>query len=239
VEALEICRRLGSRGRQGEALAGAGRVLRLEGDPVGAEKNDTEAIAIFQEVGDNSEAAHVRLQLAQLLLDEGKSAEAASFARQSTEMFEAEKAWRYAAEAKLSLCKTLLAQGRIAEARKYVEQVMAAASESHNRELELNSEIIAARLQVASGNLAEVSESIRCLERLIGEASAAGFVGIVYEARLAKGEIQMDSSDRTAGRTYLETLAKQAQTEGFSLIASQASAAVRGVRSPAALHVQN
>jgi DNA-binding winged helix-turn-helix (wHTH) protein/tetratricopeptide (TPR) repeat protein len=238
-EALEICRRLGSRGRQGEALAGAGKVLRLEGDPAGAEKNLTEAIAIFQEVGDNSEAAHVRLQLAQLLLDEGKSAEAAASARQSTEMFEAEKAGRYTAEAKLSLCKALLAQGRIAEARKYVEQVIAAASESHNRELELNSAIIAARLQAASGNLAEVGESIRNLERLIGEASSAGFGGVVYEARLAKGEIQMDSSDRAAGRTYLETLAKDAHTKGFHLIASQASPALQGVRIPAAPHARN
>src|SRR5260370_16421492 len=98
-EALEICRRLGSRGRQGEALAGAGKVLRLEGDPAGAEKNDTEAIAIFQDVGDNSEAAHVRLQLAQLLLDEGKSAEAAASPRESPAVFAAQKPRRYPAQA--------------------------------------------------------------------------------------------------------------------------------------------
>ena len=237
-EALEICRRLGSRGREGEALAGAGKVLRLEGDPSGAEKNAAEAIAIFQEVGDNSEAAHVRLQLAQLLLDEGKNAEAEAFSRHSTEMFEAEKADRYAAEAKLSLCKALLALGRIAEARQYVEQVIAAASQSHNSELGLNSAIIAARIHAASKNLAEVGESISHLEKLIDEARAAGFAGIVYEARLAEGEIQIDSSDGTAGRTCLETLAKEAQTEGFNLIARQASAAVRGVRHPA-LHAQN
>jgi DNA-binding winged helix-turn-helix (wHTH) protein/tetratricopeptide (TPR) repeat protein len=225
--ALEICRRLGSRGRQGEALAGVAKVLRLEGDASGAARNDAEATAIFQEVGDNSEAAQVRLHLAQLLLDEGKSAEAVASARQSTEIFEAEKAELHVAEAELSLSKALLAQGRIAEARKYVEQVIAAASESHNRELELNSAIIAARLQAASGNLAAVGESIRNLERLIGEASAARFAGIVYEARLAKGEIQMASGDRATGRTYLETLAKDAHTEGFHLIASQASAALR------------
>jgi len=239
VEALEICRRLGSRGRQGEALAGAGEVLRLEGDASGAERNDAEAIAIFQEVGDKSEVAHVRLQLTQLLLDEGKSAEAVASARQSTEILEAEKAERYAADAELSLSKAVLAQGRIAEARKYVEQVMAAASESHNRELELNSAIIAARLQAASGNLAEVGESIRRLERLIGEASAAGFAGIVYEARLAKGEIQMASADRATGRTYLETLAKDAHAEGFHLIASQASTALQGMRISAAPHALN
>jgi len=238
-EALEICRRLGSRGRQGEALAGAGRVLRLEGDPVGAEKNDAEAIAIFQEVGNNSEAAHVRLQLAQLLLDNGKGDEAAAFAEKSTEMFEAEKAGRYAAEAELSLSKALLAQGRIAEAHKYVEQVITSARESHNRELALNSVMVAARLQAASGNLSEVGEAIGRLEKLISEASAAGFAGIVYEARLAKGEIQMASTDRTAGRTNLETLAKDAQMEGFLLVASQASADMRGVRIPATLHTQN
>jgi tetratricopeptide (TPR) repeat protein/DNA-binding winged helix-turn-helix (wHTH) protein len=238
-EALEICRRLGSRGRQGEALAGVGKVQRLEGDPVGAEKNDTEAIAIYQEVGDNSEAAHVHLQLAQLLLDQGKSAQAVASARQSTETFEAEKAGRYAAEAELSLSKALLAQGRLAEARKYLEQVITSARESHNRELDLNSAIIAARLQAVSGNRAEVGESIRSLERLIGEASAAGFAGIVYEARLAKGEIQMASEDPATGRTYLETLAKDAHTEGFQLISSQASSVLQGVRIPAAPHAHN
>jgi len=154
-------------------------------------------------------------------------------------MFEAEKAGRYAAEAKLSLSKALLAQGRIAEAHKYVEQVITSARESHNRELALNSVMVAARLQAASGNLSEVGEAIGRLEKLISEASAAGFAGIVYEARLAKGEIQMASTDRTAGRTNLETLAKDAQMEGFLLVASQASADMRGVRIPATLHTQN
>jgi len=237
--ALEICRQLGSRGRQGEALEGAGKVLRLEGDPLGAEKNDTEAVAIFMEVGDKSEAAHVRLQLAQLWLDEGKNAEAEAFSRQSTEMFEAENAGRYAVEAKLSLCKALLAQGRIPEARKYLEQVRAAASESHNRELELNSAIIAARLEAASGNVAELGEAIRHLERLIGEASTAGFWGIVYEARLVKGEIQIESSDRVAGWTYLESLGKDADKAGFQLIAREAAAALRGQRSHVELRPLN
>jgi uncharacterized protein (DUF885 family) len=137
------------------------------------------------------------------------------------------------------LSKGLLAQKRIAEARQYVEQVISSARESHNRELDLNSAIVAARLQAASGNLAEVSESIRRLEMLIGEASAAGFAGIVYEARLAKGEIQMATADTASGRTYLETLAKDAHAQGFHLIASRASTALRGVRIPAAPHAQN
>ena len=238
-EALEICRQLSSRGRQGEALASAGRVLRLEGDLAGAQKDDAEAIAIFQEVGDNSEAAHIRLQLAELLLDEGKNDEAVASTQQATDLFEEAKAGRYAAEARFLLSKALFAQGRIAEARKNVEQVTVAANESHNRELELTSAIITARLRAGSRNVAEIGESLQQVERVIGEAREAGFAGIVYEARLAKGEIEMDSSDQTAGRACLEALAKDANTGGFQLIARQASAALRSGRNQAALRVQN
>lgn len=237
-EALGICRQLGSRGRQGEALAGAGRVLRLEGDSAGALRADTEAVAIFQEVGDKTEADHVRLQLAQLLLDEGKSDGAADSAQESASVFEGAKAGRYLADARFLLSQALLTLGRTADAGMTVEQVRAAANESHNRELELTSAILAARIHARAGKSAGIGESLRNLERVIGEANEAGFVAIVYEARLAKGEIQMHA-DRTAGRAYLESLAKDAEASGFRLIVRQASAALRDAGNQAARDVRD
>ena len=224
---LEICRENGNRGRQATALAGAGRVHRFEGDPAEALKEETEARAIFEEIGDKTEVARVDLQLAELLLDEGKSAQAALSARRAAEVFVKTKGTSDEASANLLLARTLLVTGRITDARKIVDQVMGIATDTHNRELELSAALTTARVRAASGDSSETNESIRHLDKIITEASTTRFEGIVLEARLAKGEIEMETADPSAGRAYLEALRKDAAKEGFQLIAQKASAALQ------------
>lgn len=223
---FEICRQLGSRARQAAALEGAANVSRVEGDIAGAQKNNREAIAILMDVGNKSEEAHLRLQLAELFLDGGKSAEAETLARRSAKIFEEARAWRYMAEANLVLSRSLIAQGRIEEARQRVEQLMAAAAASHNKELELKGGITAARIQAASTNAADVSESIKRLNRVIADATAASYEGVVLEARLALGETEMNSENRAEGRFHLELLERDAGKGGFELIARKAATAL-------------
>jgi DNA-binding winged helix-turn-helix (wHTH) protein/tetratricopeptide (TPR) repeat protein/TolB-like protein len=223
-EAQEICRQLGNRSRQASALSDLARVHRLEGDMTTAWKNETEAVTTFEAVGDKSEVAHVRLQLAELLMDEGKNVEAAAVARQAESVFEAAKAARYGAEANLVLSKALLGQGQVAESRKVVAQVIAAATESHYKELELKSAIVAARVQTASGSLDDLAESTRQLNRVLVDATAAGFLDLAFDARLALGEIEMGS---TAGRARLAALEKDSANAGVLLIARRATALLR------------
>jgi len=82
----------------------------------------------------------------------------------------------------------------------------------------LSAALTAARVRAASGNSSETNESLRRLDRVITDASTTRFEGLVLEARLAKGEIEMASADRSAGRAYLEALQKDAAKEGFQLI---------------------
>src|SRR5712664_2508872 len=224
---LEICRRIGNRGRQAGALAGKARVHRLQGESSQALKDETEARAIFAEIGDKTEAAHVDLRLAELFLDEGKTKEAAIAARHAADVFEKTKATVDEAAANLLLAKMLLVDGRIAEARKSVSQVMTVATETHNRELELSAALTTARVHAASGNPADINESIAKLNRVIADATAASFLGVAFEARLALGEIEMNSSNRAAGRARLEALEKESTSDGFLTIARKAAAALR------------
>jgi eukaryotic-like serine/threonine-protein kinase len=233
-EALEICQRLGNRGRGASALAGLARLQRLEGDVDGARANEAEAIARFEAVGDRSELEHVRVQSAALLLDDGKNSEAAELAQRAGTVFESTKAGRYAAEANLILAEALLAEGRVAEASGRVEQVVSFTKASHTEEMELLVAIAAARVEVASGNAADVNEAKRRLNRVIGDASAGSFTDVAREARLALGEIELSSGNLAAGRRRLETLQKDSANAGALLIARKAAAALHAASNRAA-----
>ncbi|HTF26659.1 MAG TPA: tetratricopeptide repeat protein [Candidatus Limnocylindria bacterium] len=236
---LEICRQLGSRGRQAAALEGAGNAQRMEGDVERAQKRYREAISILEEVGDKSEQAHIRLHLAELLLDEGKGGEAEIVARQSASVFGETRAGRYLVEANLLLSNALAAQGRNAEARISIEQVTKAAIDSHNRRLELKAAVTAARIQAASDSASDVVKSVKRLHKIISDAGEASFADVVLDARLAAGEIEMNSGNQGEGSAHLETLENDAKSGGFRLIARKAVAALRSRQGHAAMRVQN
>jgi hypothetical protein len=135
------------------------------------------------------------------------------------------------AVANLLVARTLLVEDHIAEARKGVDQAMRVATETHNRELEWSAALTAARVRAASGNPAEISESIAGLDRVIEDATAARFADVALEARLALGEIEMKSGNRAAGRASLESLERESTSGGFLAIARKAAAALRTVPS--------
>jgi DNA-binding winged helix-turn-helix (wHTH) protein/tetratricopeptide (TPR) repeat protein len=236
---LEICRQLGSRGRQAAALEGVANAHRMEGDIEGAQKRYKDAISILEEIGDKNEEAHIRLHLAELLLDEGKSGEAESIARQSANVFGETRAGRYQVEANLLMSNALAAQGRNAEAGKNIDQVMKIAIDSHNRRLELKAAITAARIQAASASATEAAESVKRLHKIISDAGEASFADVVLDARLAVGEIELNSGNRVDGSALLEALEKDAKNGGFQLIAQKAAAALRSKQDRAALQVHN
>ena len=77
------------------------------------------------------------------------------------------------------------------------------------------------------GNRARLTEAVKLIDGVIAEAKAGGFVGVVYEARLARGEIAMASADSNSGESYLEGLVRDANDAGFRLIVKQASVALQ------------
>jgi DNA-binding winged helix-turn-helix (wHTH) protein/tetratricopeptide (TPR) repeat protein/TolB-like protein len=224
---FEICGKIGNRGRQPGALAGKARIHRLQGELAQALAEETEARTIFEEIGDKTEVAHVDLHLGELFLDEGNSDRAALSARRAADVFEKTKGTSDEAAASLLMAKTLLVNRRIGDAHKIVDQVIGAATETHNRGLELSAALTDARVRAAYGDSWETKEALRRLDRVIAEATTTGFAAIVMEARLAKGEIEMGNADPSAGRVYLVALQNDAAKEGFQLIAQKASAALQ------------
>lgn len=226
-DSFETCGRLGNLGRQGDALAGLGRILELEGNISEARKDALQARAMLDGVGDDSEAAHLQLQLAELSLDEGKNAEAEEFAERAASVFERTKSARYEIAAHLLLARSLLAQGKLTQAHQRLNEALAAASRSHTREMELSGAIVAARLEASTGHTVDASNSKKELDHVISAAEGSGFRQVAMEARLALGELEINSDKRAEGRLRLEILEKESTAGGLLRIARRAAAVLQ------------
>lgn len=131
--------------------------------------------------------------------------------------------------ADLVLARTLLAQKKVSQAEKIITQAVAAADQTHFRELQMTASITAANVLANSGRREDSKAAALRLDKLIDEATSAGYVDAEMEARLSLGRIELISGNRAQGVEQLESLEKDASTAGYRLIALDAAAA-RGVK---------
>ena len=62
---------------------------------------------------------------------------------------------------------------------------------------------------------------------MLSDATKYGFIGYELEAKLALGELEMNSGKTAAGRLLLASLQKEAVANGFLSISRKAAAASR------------
>jgi hypothetical protein len=96
-----------------------------------------------------------------------------------------------------------------------------------NVHVRLSSTITDARVRAAGG---EIAQALEDGESAIVEARRVGFFDLQLEARLALGEIEVASGRTATGVRRLRELEKEANQQGFLLIAHKASAATAGRR---------
>ena len=166
-----------------------------------------------------------RLVLLDLDVDEGRAKDAEAPARDALAVLQRLKVSDGEASARGLLARILFSLGRGAEAKAEAGRSVALAVKSENRALRFSLEIAAARIAGFLGD-ADRKSSADSLRRLQTEAARAGILPLVFEARLALGEIEVRSS-RTAGQDHLRLLQKDAALKGFTRIASRAAAAAR------------
>jgi hypothetical protein len=84
-----------------------------------------------------------------------------------------------------------------------------------------------------------VREALTSLREVATQTASGKFKSLTLEARLAVGELEMNSSNETLGRTHLEALEKDAAREGFQLIARKAASALGSTREAAGHNAAN
>jgi eukaryotic-like serine/threonine-protein kinase len=221
-QSLSVSRDIGNKDLSAHALSGESDVLLAQGDLRGARDKQEQSLALRKEIGQESAAAENRLALAVLSMEQGHPADAEGPAREAAESFGKGKQVSDEAAAYAILARALLAQSKVSDAQAAAAQAQSLLRADADRDVRLYVEIVAARVQAASGNTAE---AITKLAAVSSEAAKSGFVGPQFEARLALGETEIKAGKDAAGRARLTALEKDARQQGFGLIAQKALAA--------------
>jgi len=224
-EALAINQQIGTPREVAGNLYGIGRVLLAQGDLAGARKKEEECLAITQRIGERLEVPEVRLVLAWLSIEEGDPGQAERTALDIAQDFEKQNDIDRGALARSALAHALLAQGRVTEARQAVDRAAALSAKSEAPRVRLLVAITVARVRAAAGGVGAAARALNNLEAARAEAKKAGLVGLEFEARLAIGEIELQSGRSAAGGRRLEELQREAGSRGFGLVARKAAAA--------------
>jgi len=209
-------------------LATLGKIQQEQGMFTEARKNEEEARALSQEIGDEELEAECLLDLALLAIEQKQFREAALNAKESAEELHKShaldmEAYAYAVEA-----QALIAQHKPEEAREAVGRSLVQSNKAVIFNIRLPLSILLARLQVvlSDSNPSVSDAAARTLQGVLTEATTHGFGGYRFDATLALGEIEIRSStNRTQGLARLTRLEGEARTKGFTLIARKAAAA--------------
>jgi eukaryotic-like serine/threonine-protein kinase len=224
-ESLAICLRINDKQDVGEVLGNLGDLLKAKGSLDRAKADYQQALKISNETGNKTGVAGSQISIAVLSIEQGHAGNAVLAIREAREALRKQGDMDNELRADAALAQALLAQGKSAEAAKEIDTVTA--EKLQDEEVRLELELATAFVRAASGKRADQSAAIKALGATLGEATKHGFVGYELEARLALGEIDIDSSRIAVGRSDLQALERDAKAKGFLLIASKAAAAAR------------
>jgi tetratricopeptide (TPR) repeat protein/tRNA A-37 threonylcarbamoyl transferase component Bud32 len=214
-ESLSLSRQTGSRSASGYALFGLAEVHARGGGTEEARKRHEAALALREELGEKGTAAESRLALASLLLDAGQAERAERFARAAADELARQGTGDAQALALATAALAAAARGDAATARSTIDQAMTLLGPTQDLRTRLLVEICAARLR--RGPAPEMA-----LGGVIARAGRAGMLEPQLEARLALGEIEIETGRAAQGRERLAALQQEAQALGYGLIARKA-----------------
>jgi serine/threonine protein kinase/tetratricopeptide (TPR) repeat protein len=221
-EALNFSRETGDKNIGAYASYGLCHVHTLAGDLPTAKEHCLEALRTRQEMGDKATIAETRSRYAELLIEEGQLQEAETLLHQALEEFLAERLSDDEIEARAILAYALVAEGKTAEAQAEINRAQKLVTKSQNAPTRLKLQIIAARQRARTDTIVEAKDR---LETVLNDATKYGFIGYELEAKLALGELEMNSGKTAAGRLHLASLQKAAMASGFLSISRKAVAA--------------
>jgi serine/threonine protein kinase/tetratricopeptide (TPR) repeat protein len=227
-EAEPALRKSSDKSLAGLALAYTGDILAAQGDTAGAHAAYDKALKILNAAGASRYAAETEVASARLSVDEGNADEAKPILRAALAKLRENNDLAGEIVAHAVLVRALLAKGtmaQFAEAQKQVNIGASRVSQLQDPQPRIELTISAARAAAALGAFPKARVA---LEDAIAEAAKYQFFRLHYEARLALGEIEMNSGKTGAARFRLHALEKDATDHGYVLIARKAHASLPG-----------
>jgi serine/threonine protein kinase/predicted negative regulator of RcsB-dependent stress response len=227
-EAEPALRKSSDKSLAGLALAYTGDILAAQGDTAGAHAAYDKALKILNAAGATRYAAETEVASARLSVDEGNADDAKPVLRAALAKLRENNDLAGEIVAHAVLVRALLVKGTLAqfaEAQKQVNIGASRVSPLQDPQPRIELTISAARTAAALGAFPKARVA---LEDAIAEAAKYQFFRLNYEARLALGEIEVNSGKTGAARFRLRALEKDATEHGYLLIARRAQASLPG-----------
>ncbi len=213
-EGVALCRETGDQHELAYAVSGLAEVDFRRGDLEAAKRRHSEALGIRNGIGEKGNAAASQLGVAAAALEQGNFREAEAAAREAAAEFQREKLIDSELAARTVLAAALAQEGRTADSRREIARASGLVAKTQNRSARLGLAILSARLQPDRAKL----------ETALDEASRASLAQEAFDARLALGELDLQSGQ---GRARLDELAHHARARGFLLVARKAARTAR------------
>ena len=223
--AMAVQQQIGYRRGRGFSLSGLAWVLLYQDRLPEARTAILEAIALRKELKDESGSARSQVQLAQIALEQGNASEAEALVRGALEEFDRQKQVDKGCLSNAILGRALLAEGRLKEAQAATDLAQSLCQRGQDRGDKFLSAMASAEAKFKAG---AVTESLNMLDAVHADAVRNGYVTYELESRLETGEVEINSGKKTAGRSRLEGVEKDAQSRNFAFIAREAHAALSG-----------
>ena len=206
------------------ALYTWGDLLSARDDLPGARKKLEEALSTSKEIGAKDLIAYSQMALGQLTIHEGHPSEALPLLQVALHEFRAEKSSDFEIAALNILTDALLLMGKTPEAASAAKEAGVLLSDVADPLTRLDVTMLSARV---AATLGKAADALRPLQSAAAEAHRRGSVVAEFDARLAIGELEINSGAKKLGQSHLQQLQKDAQSRGFLLTARKAGAALR------------
>jgi tetratricopeptide (TPR) repeat protein len=220
-EALQVDAQSGYRRGTAYKLFGIADLLTQRDDLAQARQKAEEAANIRRELGEQLNIALSQAQLANIAFEQGHDAEAEGLLRSALMQFDKDKLPDGQASGRALLVQVLLREGKTAEARKAAEDALTFSKQTANRPVHFDARMARAKTMAAAGQSAP---ALAELNAVLDEATKHGYLGYVFQTRLAIANVELSGGQTAAGRNHLELLEKEAQAKGFRLVARKAAA---------------
>jgi DNA-binding winged helix-turn-helix (wHTH) protein/tetratricopeptide (TPR) repeat protein len=225
LEELRVAQQVGAGFTTAEALQNLGRTELAQADLGAARQHLERALQMATSFGGQLVASAIRLDLARLELASGRGAPAVRWARESADWYAKQGMPGSQAQALGLLAEGFAREGQLAAAREAAEQARTLSDRSEDGGVQVAVTTSVARIDAAAGAMGSGPKAH--LRWAVDQAGKLGLVPAGMEARLALGAVQLVSTtDRDAGRRFLEDLRREAAERGFKLIAQLAEAAL-------------
>jgi serine/threonine protein kinase/tetratricopeptide (TPR) repeat protein len=222
-QAEDLSKQIGDQSGVAYALFSLGDVSTAEGNLSAARKSYNESMTLRTQMGEKGNVAETQMALALLLIEEENGGDAGNILQGSREEFHKEGLGDDEVLADSLLARVWLSRGKIVEAQKEIAASHDLLAKSQDFSVRLRAQIVQAQVLAVAG---QPDDARHVLDDTIATAKKSGYLGYQLEAQLALGELQGQAPDsRAQALRILADVRKQAQGNGFGLIANKAARA--------------